>query len=95
MQIQARRFGEVLAEGISLLTKTWRPLIAPSFGAFMVLGAATMIIFRLTEASELLDLIFNNPGAIELLPTEELAEIRRAVRALCADFPGEYPPPSV
>ena len=75
MQIQARRFGEVLADGINLLAKTWRPLIAPSFGAFMVLGAATLIVFRLTGASELLDLIFNNPSARELLPTEELAAV--------------------
>lgn len=84
MEIPPRRFGEVLAEGINLLTKVWAALIPPSFGAFMALGAATVIIFRLTGASEMLDLIFNDPSAIEALPSEELAAI--SLRFLAAAF---------
>ena len=84
MELPARRFGEVLAEGINLLKKVWRTLIPPSFGAFMALGATTVIVFRLTGANEMLDLIFNDPNAIEGLPSEELAAL--SIRFLSAVF---------
>ncbi len=75
MEIPARPFGEVLTEGMRLLAKVWRTLIPPAFGAFIALGAATVIFFRVTQVNELLDLILNDPGAIDLLSDEELAEI--------------------
>ncbi len=79
MEIHARGFGEILTVGMGYLGKVWRKLIPPSFGAFVVLGAATILIFRATGANEVLDLIFTNPEALETMTDEEILEFGRQI----------------
>jgi hypothetical protein len=75
MLIPPRNSADVLTQGIGLLGRVWRTLIPPAFGAFMILGALTVILFEVTEANELMDLVFNNPEGLATLPDEQLQEI--------------------
>ena len=72
MEIAPRPFGEVLGEGISLLGRVWRRLVAPAFWSFMLLGALTIVTLVSSGANEFLELILTNPLAIESLSEEEL-----------------------
>ncbi len=75
MTTPIRSVGEVLNEGTRILGLVWRRLIPPSFGAFILLGAATLAIFKLTGADAFLDLVFNNPKALEAMTDAELLAV--------------------
>lgn len=96
MQIPARSFGDVLNEGVKYLGLVWRALLPPAFGAFIVLGVLTMVIFRFTGASDALDLILSDAETLDALSDEELvaalvdfsvaALLSLAAQALAASF---------
>jgi hypothetical protein len=84
MEVTPRPFGEVLAEGMTILGQVWRSLIPPAFGAFVMLGGLTIATFVVTGADDLLQVILNNPEALDDLTDEELIE--PAVRLVQAAF---------
>jgi hypothetical protein len=75
MPITPRSSGEVLTAGISMLAKVWKSLVAPSMGAFIPLGALTLLTFQATGAIEFLRLSFNDPDALEAMPRQEFLEL--------------------
>src|SRR3990172_12326610 len=75
MPMTPRSSGEVLTAGISMLTRIWKSLVAPSIGAFIPLGALTLLVFQMTGANEFLSLALNDPEALEAMTTEEFFEV--------------------
>lgn len=75
MEIRAREFGDVLNEGVRLFVKVWKRLIPPAFGAFVVVGAITVVAFVATDATTLIDIALNDPDQLDLIPDEELSEL--------------------
>jgi hypothetical protein len=72
MEIAPRPFGEVLGEGISLLGRVWRRLLAPAFWSYVVLGALTIVTLVYTGVNDFLQLILTNPLALESMSDQEL-----------------------
>jgi hypothetical protein len=72
MEIAPRPFGEVLGEGISLLGRVWRRLLAPAFWSYVVLGALTIVTLVYTGVNDFLQLILTNPTVLESMSEEEL-----------------------
>ncbi len=58
-----------------MLAKVWRSLVTPSLGAYILLGAITLVTFQMTGANEFLALTFNDPQALQNMPPEEFLEI--------------------
>lgn len=58
-----------------MLARVWKGLVAPSIGAFIPLGALTLITFQVTGANEFLSLTFNDPQALEAMTSEEFLAI--------------------
>ena len=54
-----------------MLAKVWRSLVAPSVGAYILLGALTLVTFQMTGANEFLSLSFNDPQALQTMAPEE------------------------
>ena len=75
MLITPRSSGEILTAGISMLARVWRSLVAPSLGAFIPLGALTLLTFQMTGANEFLSLSFNDPDALDAMTQEELVTL--------------------
>ena len=75
MPITPRSSGEVLTAGISMLARVWKSLVGPSIGAFIPLGALTLLTFQMTGANEFLSLTFNDPQALEAMTPEEFLEV--------------------
>jgi hypothetical protein len=75
MQIAPRSFNQILNDGIVMLGRVWKSLLVPAVGASILLGAATLIVFRLTGADQFIDLLFTDPLAFDSLTTEQLADI--------------------
>ncbi|MEX2250514.1 MAG: hypothetical protein WD895_00415 [Acidimicrobiia bacterium] len=75
MVIRPRSSGEILTAGISMLARVWRSLVAPSIGAFIPLGALTLLTFQTTGANEFLSLSFNDPEALQAMTREEFLEL--------------------
>jgi len=71
----ARSSNEVLTAGIGMLARVWRSLVAPALGAYIPLGALTLLTFQMTGANEFLTLTFNDPDALDAMPTEELLQL--------------------
>lgn len=74
MEITPRPFGELLSEGVTVLTRVWLRLLAPAFWAFVALGGLTIAVFAVTGSGDFLRLILNDPGALDQLTDEELLE---------------------
>jgi hypothetical protein len=72
MEIAPRPFGEVLSEGISLLGRVWRRLLAPAFWSYVLLGALTIVTLVYTGVNDFLQLILANPLVLESMSEEEL-----------------------
>ena len=72
MEITPRPFGEVLSEGMTLLVRVWRRLLAPAFWCFVLLGGLTIVTLVATGANDFLQLIITDPLSIETLDDEEL-----------------------
>jgi len=75
MPIAPRDSGEILTAGISMLARVWKSLVTPSIGAFIPLGALTLLTFQATGATEFLRLSFNDPDALEAMAPEEFLEL--------------------
>jgi hypothetical protein len=60
---------------MAVLGRVWKRLIPPSFGAFVVLGAVTILIFQAYDAIEFIDLAINRPEALQTLNDAELLDI--------------------
>jgi hypothetical protein len=75
MEIQPRPFGEVLSEGMALLARVWRRLLAPAFWSFTVLGGLTIVTLMTTGANDVVQLIMTDPLALEAFSDEELWDI--------------------
>ena len=74
MEIIPRPFGEIIAEGMTMLGRVWRRILAPAFWAFVLLGAATIAVFALTGADDILQLILSGPQALEAMTDTEISE---------------------
>ncbi len=74
MEIAPRPFGEILAEGMTMLGRVWKRILAPAFWAFVVLGAATIAAFALTGADDTLQLILSDPQALQGMTDAEINE---------------------
>ena len=74
MEITPRPFGEIIGEGMTMLGRVWRRILAPAFWAFVLLGAATIAVFALTGAGDVLQLILNDPAALDRMTDAEIGE---------------------
>jgi len=74
MEIQAKRFGEVLNEWFRILGKNWKPLLLTSLVAHVPLAAAVGVVFWLTGAGEAFEVILD-PESYEDVPYAEILEI--------------------
>lgn len=74
MEITPRPFGDILAEGMTMLARVWRRLFAPAFWAFLALGGVTIATFAFTGSDEFLELVLTDPQAIEAMTDAELLE---------------------
>lgn len=72
MQIPARAFGDVLNEGVRSLSRVWRVILPPAFGAFVALGVITAVIFRTTGALDAFEILVSDTATLETLTDEEL-----------------------
>jgi hypothetical protein len=75
MEIKPRPFGEILNEGMVLLGRVWRRILVPAFWAFVVLGGATIGIFAVTGADEVIQLILADPLALNEMTETETGEL--------------------
>ena len=74
MEITPRPFGEILAEGMAMLGRVWKRILAPAFWTFVILGAATIVAFALTGADDILQLILSDPQALVGMNDTEITE---------------------
>lgn len=74
MEITPRPFGDILGEGMTMLGRVWRRILAPAFWAFVLLGGATIAAFALTGADDILQLIVTDPQALDGMSEPELLE---------------------
>lgn len=74
MPMTPRSSGEILTAGIGMLARIWKSLVAPSIGAFIPLGALTLLVFQMTGANEFLSLTLNDPEALEAMTPEAFFE---------------------
>jgi hypothetical protein len=75
MEITPRPFGEILNEGMSMLGRVWKKILAPAFWAFVILGGATIGVFTLTGADEVLQLLLTDPLALNDMTDSEVGEL--------------------
>jgi hypothetical protein len=72
MEITPRPLGEILGEGMTMLGKVWRRLVAPAFWCFVLLGGLTIATFTITDSDDFLILILNDPEALYEMTDDEL-----------------------
>lgn len=77
MVITPRPFGQVLSDAMNSLARTWRALLAPALVVSVPVSIATALIFRWTGGGDFLDLVVNNPTALQGLPEEVFMELAR------------------
>jgi hypothetical protein len=77
MQIVPRPFGQVLGDAINSLGRTWRALGSTALMVFIPVGVLTLLIFQWTGAVDFLELVFNDPGALNTLPPDVFLEVSR------------------
>lgn len=77
VQIAPRPLGQVLSDAINSLGRVWKPLATTALWVFVPVGAITLAVFRLTGAIEFLDLVLNDPAALQTLPREAFLEAAR------------------
>jgi hypothetical protein len=74
MEIAPRPFGEIIGEGMTMLGRVGKRILAPAFWAFVLLGATTIAVFALTGADDLLQLILSDPQALQGMTDTEISE---------------------
>jgi hypothetical protein len=77
MQIVPRPFGQVLGDGMNALARTWKALVSPALWAFIPAGIGALLVFRFSDADEFLNLVFNDPGYLDSLPSDVLIEMAK------------------
>jgi hypothetical protein len=83
MQIVPRPFGQILAESISRMGRTWKPLASTALLVFIPFGILTLLAFQMTGAIDFLELVFNDPGALNNLPPDVFFEVSQPfIRAI-------------
>ncbi|HEU4916006.1 MAG TPA: hypothetical protein VFV13_05530 [Acidimicrobiia bacterium] len=75
MEITPRPFGEILNEGMVILGRVWKRILAPAFWAFVILGGATIGVFALTGAGDVLQLLLADPLALDEMTDAEVGEL--------------------
>ncbi len=75
MEITPRPFGEILNEGMVILGRVWKRILAPAFWAFVILGGATIGVFALTGAGDVLQLLLADPLALDGMTDAEIGEL--------------------
>lgn len=75
MEIQPRRFGDTLADLISMLGKVWRPLLMPALASSVVVAVTSFSILDRTGALDVLDLTFADPEFFDTLSEDQLFEL--------------------
>lgn len=75
MQIEPRPFGQLLGDSMNSLARTWKSLISSALWAFIPAGFAGFLVFRLSDATEFLDLVFNNPTLLDTLPSDAVLDL--------------------
>ena len=75
MLIVPRSFNNVLTDALNSLVRTWRALLSTALIAFVPAGIGSLLAFQISGADEFLELIFNDPGYLEALPTEVIVEL--------------------
>ena len=75
MQIVPRRFGQVLGDALNSLARTWKPLASTALIVFIPVGVLTFLAFRMTGAIDFLELVFDDPAALNNLPPDVFLEV--------------------
>lgn len=75
MSIQPRPFGVVLGDAMNTLARVWQPLLSTALIVFVPLGALTLVVFNITGALEFLDVVINDPTALETISQEEFFDL--------------------
>lgn len=83
MQITPRSFGQVLGDAVTSLARTWKPLASTALIVFIPVGVLTLLTFQMTGAIDFLELVFNDPAALNTLPPEVFLEVSQPfIRAI-------------
>jgi hypothetical protein len=75
MEITPRPFGQILNEGMAMLARVWKRILVPAFWAFLILGGATIGVFALTGADEILQMVVTDPLALNDMTDTEVSEL--------------------
>lgn len=75
MELAPRSIGEVVTSGIQMLARVWRRLLPPALGAFIPLGALTLVTFQMTGANEFLSLVINDPAALNAMSQDRFVAV--------------------
>lgn len=59
------------------LARIWRALIVPAVAISLPVGIATVVVFRFTGGGDFLQLVVDNPQAVQSLPPEVFVELAR------------------
>jgi hypothetical protein len=74
MEIAPRPFSEILGEGMTMLGRVWRRILAPAFWVFILIGAMTIAAFALTGADDVFQLLLSDPVAFQEMSQAEVTE---------------------
>lgn len=77
MFISPRPSGQVLADAVGGLGRTWKTLMLPAISVSMLTGALSVVVFRTSGAARFLRLAFDDPQALQALPSEAFDELSR------------------
>lgn len=77
MVISPRPFGQVLADAMNSLARTWKTLLLPAIAASVPVSVLTIVVFRLTGGTDLLNLVVNSPEQLTTMPRELFIELTR------------------
>jgi hypothetical protein len=75
MPTEPRSFGDLLSDGIRMLGAVWRSLVVPALGAFIPMGALTLVAFQATGGTEFFRLTLSDPDVLETMTREEFLEL--------------------
>lgn len=75
MMIPPRQFGQVLNDAMVGLGAVWKTLLLPAVIVFIPVSIITVWVFSATGATDFLDMLLNNPGSLQTLPEQVVAEL--------------------
>jgi hypothetical protein len=75
MATEPRSFGDLLSDGMRMLGAVWRSLVVPALGAFIPMGALTLIAFQATGGTEFFRLTLTEPDVLETMTQQEFLEL--------------------